>query len=69
MTTYQRYIEACRDAGLTNDSLLMDIEDVVLDTLDAEGYGLGRGVDGKYLEREEVYERAVQIAKAIDGRL
>jgi hypothetical protein len=69
MSTYQRYIDACRSAGLTNDSLLMDIEDVVLDTLDAEGYGLGRGDDTKYLEREEVYERAVVIARAIDGRL
>jgi hypothetical protein len=68
-TKYARYIDACHEAGLDNDSLLIDIIDVVFETMDAEGYDCGFGYTADDQDRDEAWDKANRIARAIDGRL
>jgi hypothetical protein len=67
-TKYARYIDACREAGLSCESLLIDIIDVVFETMDAEGYGCGFGYAADDQERDEAWDKAHRIARAIDGQ-
>ena len=68
-TKYQRFIDACRQEGLDNDSLLIDIEEVVFDVMANEGFGYGYGCVADQDEMDAAWERAVLIARYIDGLL
>lgn len=65
----QKYIDHCRAAGLTNDSLLMEIEDAIVDLMTKEGFGYGPGYIGDAQDTLEAYDRAARIAQRIDGNL
>ena len=65
----QKYIDHCRSHGLTNASLLMEIEDAIVDLIIKEGHGYGAGYVGDAQDTLEAYERAARIARRIDGRL
>lgn len=65
----QKYIDHCRSHGLTNASLLMEIEDAIVDLMIKEGFGYGAGYYGDAQDTLEAYERAARIARRIDGKL
>jgi hypothetical protein len=64
-----RYITACREAGLGPDSLLHEIEDVIFDLMEADGFGYGYGYTADDVDRDEALDRAHAVARQIDGLL
>jgi len=68
-TLYARYIDACREAGLTNESLFIEIEEAIFETMELAGFGFGPGYTADANDRDEAWDKAHRIARAIDGRL
>jgi hypothetical protein len=69
MANLQKYIDHCRTEGITKDSLLMEIEDAIVNLMTKEGFGYGAGYYGDAQDTLEAYERAARIAQKIDGKL
>lgn len=60
----QKYIDHCREKGVTNDSLLVDIVDEVYEFLVKDNpYALD------VEESDTMYDKAHKIAVRIDGKL
>jgi hypothetical protein len=68
-TKYQRYIDACREAGLTSDDLISDIEEVVFTAIADSGYGYGAGYTPDAQDEERAWSKAHDIALRIAEHL
>jgi hypothetical protein len=66
---YPRYISVCREAGLTADSSFGDIEDVIFEAMEDDGFGCGFGYTADDKERDEAWDTAHDIARRIHKRL